>query len=149
VSALAIDAVAVGDALPEIRRTVTRGDLLAYAEASGDRNPLHRDDDIARAAGFPGVIAHGMFTMGVLAGCVAAWAGDHAAIRRLGAQFRAPVFLGEEIVAGGRVRAVDRDRSVAVLETWVTVERDGSSEWPIRRGAAEVSLEPASAREAG
>jgi acyl dehydratase len=132
--------VSPGDELPELRRTVTAEDVAAYAEASGDRNPLHRDDDVARAAGFPGVIAHGMFTMGHMAACVVAWAGDPAAIVRLSAQFRAPVFLGEEIVAGGRIREIDYVESSVVLETWVTVERDGRIEWPVKKGEATVRL---------
>lgn len=129
-----------GEELPELRRAVTREDLAAYAEAGGDRNPLHLDDEVARSAGFPGVIAHGMFTMGVLGSCIGAWAGDDAAVLRLSAQFRAPVFPGEEVVAGGRVRSVDPEHGVATLETWVTVERDGQTLWPIRRGEAEVAL---------
>ncbi len=48
--------------------------------------------------------------------------------------------MGEEIVAGGRVRSVDAERAVAVIECWVTVERDGRTEWPIKRGEAEVLL---------
>jgi acyl dehydratase len=132
--------VSPGDELPELRRTVTAEDVAAYAEAGGDRNPLHRDDDVARAAGFPGVIAHGMFTMGHMAACVVAWAGDPAAIVRLSAQFRAPVFLGEEIVAGGRIREIDYVESSVVLETWVTVERDGRTEWPVKKGEATVRL---------
>jgi meromycolic acid (3R)-3-hydroxyacyl-[acyl-carrier protein] dehydratase HadB len=127
--------------VPPLRRTVTRQDVAAYAEAGGDRNPLHLDDGVARAAGFPGVVAHGMFTMGHLASCLARWAGGPDRIRRLGAQFRAPVFMGDEIVAGGRVKALDVERGVALVECWVSVERDGTTEWPIKRGEAEVLLD--------
>jgi acyl dehydratase len=127
--------------VPVLSRTVTPDDVAAYAEASGDRNPLHLDDAAARAAGFPGVIAHGMFTMGHLARCLSAWAGGPDRIRRLSAQFRAPVYLGDEIVAGGRVKAVDVDRGIALVECWVSVERDGTTEWPIKRGEAEIQLD--------
>jgi acyl dehydratase len=133
--------VAVRHDLPALSRVVTREDVKAYAEAGGDANPLHQDDEVARAAGFPGIVAHGMFTMGHLAACVSRWAGGPDRIRRLSAQFRAPVFMGEEIVAGGRVKAVDVERSVALLECWVSLERDGATEWPIRRGEAEVLLD--------
>jgi acyl dehydratase len=132
--------VAVRHDLPTRARVVTREDVAAYAMAGGDRNPLHLDDETARAAGFPGIVAHGMFTMGHLASCVAAWAGGPERVRRLTAQFRAPVFPGEEIVAGGRVKAVDVEGGVALLECWVSVERDGATEWPIKRGEAEVLL---------
>jgi acyl dehydratase len=133
--------VAIGHDLPELTRVVTREDVRAYADAGGDANPLHRDDDVARAAGFPGIVAHGMFTMGHLATCISRWAGGPERVRRLSAQFRAPVYMGEAIVAGGRVKAVDADLGVAVIECWVSVERDGATEWPIKRGEAEVLLE--------
>jgi len=129
-----------GDELPALARVVTREDVRAYAEASGDPNPLHQDDDLARSVGFPGVIAHGMFTMGHLAACVSTWAGDPARITRLSAQFRAPVFMDEEIVAGGRVRTLDAPARTAILELWVTLERGGTTEHPIRKGEAEVAF---------
>jgi acyl dehydratase len=127
--------------LPTLSRVVTREDVKAYADAGGDQNPLHQDEDVARAAGFPGIIAHGMFTMGHLATCLSRWAGGPERIHRLTAQFRAPVYMGEEIVAGGRVKAVDADRNVALVECWVSVARDGATEWPIKRGEAEVLLD--------
>ncbi len=128
----------VGDALPALPRTVTRTDVRAYADASGDQNPLHQDDDVARMVGFSGIIAHGMFTMGHLGACVASWAGDPANVVRFSAQFRAPVFMGEVIVAGGRVRSLDLETHTAVAELWVTVERDGITEYAIRKGEAMV-----------
>jgi acyl dehydratase len=128
--------------LPTLARVVTRADVRAYAEAGGDRNPLHQDDAVAREAGFPGIIAHGMFTMGHLATWLSDWAGGPDRIRRLAAQFRAPVYLNDEIVAGGRVRSVDEENGVALIGCWVSVERDGLTEWPIKRGEAEVLLDP-------
>ncbi|TMM21713.1 MAG: dehydratase [Actinobacteria bacterium] len=113
--------VSVGDELPELARVVSREDVKAYADAGGDQNPLHQDDAFARSLGFPGIIAHGMFTMGHMASAIVAWAGDSAAVVALSAQFRAPVFIGETIVAGG-------------------VERDGSTEWPVKKGEARVRL---------
>lgn len=133
-----LEDVAVGEELPALAKTVTREDVKAYAEASGDRNPLHQDDDVARALGFPGVIAHGMFTMAHMASCVTRWLGDAEGVTRLRAQFRAPVLMGETIVAGGTVRSVDADTRSAVVDLWVTLERDGRTEHPIRRGEAEV-----------
>jgi acyl dehydratase len=131
----------VGEELPRLSRVVTREDVRAYAEAGGDRNPLHLDDAVAREAGFDGVIAHGMFTMGHMAACVVAWAGDPAAVTSVSAAFRAPVSMGQEIVAGGRVRALDDDARTATLELWVSSERDGATEWPIKRGEATVRLD--------
>lgn len=133
--------LAPGQAIPELAKVVTREDVAAYAEASGDRNPLHLDDAFARSVGFPGIIAHGMFTMAHLASCLTRWAGDPGALRRLRVQFRAPVLLGETIVAGGTVRSVDPVARRAVLDVWVRVERDGRVEEAIRRGEAEVQLD--------
>jgi acyl dehydratase len=132
----------VGDEVPSLARTVNRDDVRAYADAGGDHNPLHQDDDVARTAGFPGIIAHGMFTMGHLAACVAAWAGDPANVVRISAQFRAPVFMGEVIVAGGRVRSMDEKTRTVVAELWVTVERENGTEFAIRKGEADVRFPP-------
>jgi len=128
----------VGQELPRSSRWVTREDVIAYAKASGDHNPLHLDDEVARAAGFDRVIAHGMYTMGTLVSWLVEWLGDPSALIRLHVNFRAPVHVEEHIVCGGRVRSLDPDRRVAVLEVWVTLDRDGVTEWPIRKSEAEI-----------
>jgi acyl dehydratase len=136
-----VEDLSPGQEIPELAKVVTREDVAAYAEASGDRNPLHLDDAFARSVGFPGVIAHGMFTMAHLASCLTRWLGEPGALRRLRVQFRAPVLLGETIVAGGTVRSVDPVERRAVLDVWVRVEREGHVEHAIRRGEAEVELD--------
>jgi acyl dehydratase len=128
----------VGEAIPELVRVVTAADVKAYADAGGDQNPLHQDDGFARRLGFPGVIAHGMFTMGQMAAAVAAFAGDPSAVREISAQFRTTVLMGEEIVAGGTVVAVDGD--TATIDTWVRLERDGETLWPIKKGRAVIAI---------
>ena len=135
------DSVSVGDELPELRRVVTRDDVKAYADASGDQNPLHQRDEVARAAGFDGIIAHGMFTMGHMAACVVVWAGRPDAVTTIAAQFRAPVSMGQELVAGGRVRSLDEGTRTVTLDLWVTSERDDTTEWPVKRGDATVRLD--------
>lgn len=132
--------VEVGEELPELRRVVTSEDVSAYAEASGDHNPLHQDDAFARSVGFEGVIAHGMFTMGHMAACAIHWMGGSPQVTKASAQFRASVFMGDEIVAGGRVRALDLEAGSVTLHMWVTVTRDDTVEWPIRRGEVVLSL---------
>ena len=124
--------------LPPSSRLVTREDVAAYAEASGDHNPLHRDDEVARAAGFDRIVAHGMYTMGTLASWLVEWLGDPDALVRLHVNFRAAVLLDETIECGGRVRSLDPETRTAVLEVWVRLERDGATEWPIRKSEAEV-----------
>src|SRR5204863_2107857 len=88
-------------------RIVVREDVKAYADASGDQNPLHQDDAFARSVGFPGVIAHGMFTMAHLTKAITDWLGDPAALTSIHVQFRAVVFMDETLVAGGRVTELD------------------------------------------
>ncbi|HEY8812304.1 MAG TPA: MaoC/PaaZ C-terminal domain-containing protein [Candidatus Dormibacteraeota bacterium] len=82
---------------------VTRDQIRAYAEASGDRNPIHLDDEAARAAGLPGVIAHGMLGMAQLANFVVAYAGDHRRLRRLRCRFSGMVLPGDTITFTGSV----------------------------------------------
>ncbi len=134
------DDIVVGDEIPSLARVIVREEVKAYADASGDQNPLHQDDEVARAAGFDGIIGHGMLTMGHLGTCVTNWAGDASAIVRFKVQFRAPVFMGDTIVAGGRVRAIDAASGTASLDLWVSVERGGVTEYPIKRGEAVVRL---------
>jgi 3-hydroxybutyryl-CoA dehydratase len=93
---------------------VTRDQIRAYAAASGDRNPIHLDDDVARAAGLPGVIAHGMLGMAQLANFVVAYAGDHRRLRRLRCRFSGMVLPGDTITFTGKV--VGTDGGVVTLE---------------------------------
>jgi len=138
---IAFEDLEPGTELPSSSRVVTREDIRRYADVGGDRNPLHQDDDVARAAGFDGVIAHGMFTMGHMAACLVWWLGDPAPVRALRAQFRSPVFPGDEIVAGGRVRSVDEVARSATVDLWVRTSRDGVEEQPIKRGEAELRFD--------
>ena len=132
----ALEDVVVGEELPVLHRVVTAEDMKAYADVSGDQNPLHQDEAFARSVGFEGIIAHGMFTMGHMATAVMAWAGADAVVERISAQFRAPVSMGEEIRAGGTVRAVEGD--TVTVDTWVAVDRGGTTEWPIKKGVVVV-----------
>src|SRR5436190_16513311 len=134
------DSVQAGDDLPETSKVVTREDVKAYADASGDDNPLHQDDDFAATRGFEAIIAHGMFTMAHLTTSLAQWAGDPLALTHIRAQFRSTVSMGEAIKAGGTVVALDPDTRRATLDVWVTVNRDGATEYPIKRSRAEVQL---------
>jgi acyl dehydratase len=77
------------------RFTLTRADLVRYAGASGDFNPIHWSDRVAATVGLPGVIAHGMLTLGLVGSAVAAWTGD-AEVIELGAKFTAPVVVPDD-----------------------------------------------------
>src|SRR6266571_2757876 len=91
------DDVKVGDEIPPGSKVVRREDVKAYADASGDQNPLHQDDNFARSVGFPGIIAHGMFTMAHLTTCLTTWLGDPASLKGIKVQFRAVVYMDETI----------------------------------------------------
>ena len=84
--------------------TITRADLVAYAEASGDHNPIHQDESVARSVGLPGVIAHGMYTMALAARAVSTWF-PGAEVVSLGCKFTNPVVVpaegGVEVVVAG------------------------------------------------
>src|SRR3978361_632220 len=86
-----MSAVAVGDELPEQVFRVTRPDLVRYAGASGDLNPIHWSDRVATGVGLPGVIAHGMLTMGLAARAVTSWTGNPAAMAEYTVRFGRPV----------------------------------------------------------
>jgi len=72
---LFIEDVKVGDTAPELSHELTRTDLVKYAGASGDFNPMHHDDTKAQAAGLPSVFGHGMFTAGILATAITRYVG--------------------------------------------------------------------------
>ena len=99
----------IGAQLPERTFRVTRGDLVRYAGASGDFNPIHWSDRQATAVGLPGVIAHGMLTMALAGEALAAWLGDTTRIVEYGVTFTNPVLVpdddeGAEVVVGGVVK---------------------------------------------
>src|SRR2546423_10809488 len=108
-AAVRFEDVHVGDRIPPLSKVVKREEVKAYADASGDQNPLHQDDAFARSVGFPGIIAHGMFTMAHLVTCLTDWVGDPGALKSIAVQFRAVVYMYEEIVAHGEVTSVDPD----------------------------------------
>jgi acyl dehydratase len=79
------------------RVTFDRAQLAAYAEASGDHNPIHLDEDFARSVGLPGVIAHGMLQMGILATAAAEEAGGPEHLRRISVRFAGMVEPGDTV----------------------------------------------------
>jgi acyl dehydratase len=97
--------------------------IVQYAGASGDYNPLHTDERFAKEiAGYPGVFAHGMLTMGMTARAVTDWVGEDR-LTRLGVRFTAQVWPGDTLTAVVTVTAVDDDE--AALEV-TTTNQDGT-----------------------
>jgi len=101
--------------------TITRADLVRYAAASGDHNPIHQDEDVARSVGLPGVIAHGMYTMALAARAVGEWF-PGAEVVSLGCKFTNPVVVpaegGVDIEVSGEVKeSVDGLTTVSLTVT--------------------------------
>ena len=115
------DDVEVGTAIPEQTFNVQRVNLVMYAGASGDFNPIHWNERVATAVGLPNVIAHGMFTMAEAGRVVTDWAGDPGAVLEYGVRFSKPVPVpdddkGAVLTVAGRVEdKLDGNRVVVGL----------------------------------
>ena len=102
-----------GDALPELRVTPDAGLTKRYAEASGDMNPIHIDEEFAKKVGLPGCILHGLWSMAQVARAHTAVAdGDPRALKRLAVQFRGMGFPEQEIVVTATVKEAGNGRVV-------------------------------------
>ena len=124
-----------GDSIPELRVTPDKYLPYRYAGASGDFNPIHIDEEFAKAVGLPRSILHGLYGMGLTAKANAALAdGDPRALKRLKVQFRGMGFPEQEIVVSGTVKSVDGDRAVVD-----TVAKQGETEL-IKNAEAELRL---------
>ena len=121
------DDVKVGDELPVHHTRLSRGDLVNYAGVAGDANPIHWDEAIAKLAGLPDVIAHGMLTMGLGAGFVSAWSGDPGAVTRYAVRLSAPAVVsaaeGADIEFSGRIKSLDPETRTGVV--LVAAKSDG------------------------
>ena len=114
------DDVKVGDELPPlVKGPIQQIQLTRYAGASGDFNPIHQDDEFAKAAGMGGVFAHGMLSMGFVGQVVTDWAGA-GQIRKLGVRFAGLVRLKDTVTCRGRVLAKSSkdDVNLVDLEVW-------------------------------
>ncbi len=110
-----------GATLPAQEFTVTRADLVRYAGASGDLNPIHWSDRVATSVGLPGVIAHGMFTMALVGRALDEWAGATGKVVELGCKFTRPVVVpdddaGVTVRVAGTVKSVEDGRAAVTLE---------------------------------
>jgi acyl dehydratase len=124
-----------GDTLPEVAETIERLDLVRYAGASGDFNPIHWNDEVARAVGLPGVIAHGMYSMAVAARMITGWVGDPAAVKRLRVRFSAMIEPGQTLTAKGEVAEVDGRRVLVRFHA-----EDDKGVKILNKGVAELEL---------
>ena len=123
-----------GENIPELRVTPDKYLTFRYAGASGDFNPIHIDEEFARAVGLPGRILHGLWTMAQVARAQTDAAGGPEHLRRLSVQFRGMGMPEQEVVVRGTVREVADGRAVVD-----TVAEQGGNQI-IRNAEAEVAL---------
>ncbi len=129
-------APAIGDALPAIRHHITQEQLHAYAEASGDHNPLHLDPDFAAKTQFGGTIAHGMLVLAFASEMLtAAFGPAWLNSGRLKIRFRAPARPGDEVITSGKVTKLDGSQVTCEIEC-----RSGAGD-VLLSGEAGVKLE--------
>ena len=115
--------VKVGDRLPDlVKPPIDRTQLVRYTGASGDFNRIHFEEDFARGAGYPSVIAHGMLSMAFLGELVSSWGGGPAAVRKLKARFKAVTYPGDVVTCRGEVTAVREEAGARVAEVKLWAE---------------------------
>ncbi|XPP27789.1 MAG: MaoC family dehydratase [Leucobacter sp.] len=118
------EALSVGEVIVERQIRFTRDTLVRYAGASGDFNPIHYRDDIAQSVGLPGVLAHGMLTMGAAASPVVEWLGAAGTVRDYEVRFTRPVPVdaaeGAQISVVAKVGALDAEARTARIDLTVS-----------------------------
>jgi acyl dehydratase len=135
-------ALAVGDELPPFRTgPLTRTDFVRYAGAGGDLNPLHHDEELARAAGHPSVFGMGMFHAGLLGLRVARWVGPEQ-LRAFAVRFTGQVWPGDELTFGGRVERVAQTGAETVAELALAITRQNGDEVVRARATAAIAPTP-------
>ncbi|WP_375433533.1 MaoC/PaaZ C-terminal domain-containing protein [uncultured Friedmanniella sp.] len=128
----------LGTVLPPLTLRFTRTDLVRYAGASGDFNPIHHSEHFAAQVGLPGVVAHGLLTMGAALRVVTDWVGDPSRVRSYSVRFTKPVVVpddatGAEVLVTAKVSAVDG--------TIVTVSIDAACDGQKVLGAARAEVD--------
>lgn len=122
------DELSVGDVVAEAAYPITRDSLVRYAGASGDFNPIHYRDDVAESVGLPGVLAHGMLTMGIAVQPVVDWVGDPACVVDYQVRFTRPVVVdaadGAQIVVVATIGRLDEEARSARIDLTVTAGSD-------------------------
>jgi acyl dehydratase len=131
--------IQAGQSLPALTKHVTVEQIQRYAEASGDRNPIHLDETFARSAGLPGVIAHGMLTMAFANQMLTDWLGDRSLLKRLQGRFAGMVLPGDEVTSSGTVVSKDPQTRRVVINLVVVNQR---GEKVLNKGVAEAEFPP-------
>jgi acyl dehydratase len=110
----------VGQEIGSVEFQLTRDSLVRYAGASGDFNPIHYRDDIAQAVGLPGVLAHGMLTMGAAVQVAVNWVGDAGAVIDYQVRFTKPVLVdarsGAKLLVTGKIAEIDSENKIVRID---------------------------------
>lgn len=118
------DTLTVGDVIAERSYELSRDSLVRYAGASGDFNSIHYRDDIATSVGLPGVIAHGMLTMGLSVQPIVDWAGDPARVADYQVRFTRPILVdpvtGATVSVTAKIGQLDAEARVARVDLTTT-----------------------------
>jgi acyl dehydratase len=134
------DELVAGDVVAEAVFSITRDSLVRYAGASGDFNPIHYRDDVAASVGLPGVLAHGMLTMGFAVQPVVDWVEDPARVIDYQVRFTRPVLVDPEtgalVSVVAKVGQLDAEAQVARIDLTVTF----NGETVLGKAQARVSL---------
>jgi acyl dehydratase len=116
----------IGQELPTREFKITRDSLVRYAGASGDFNAIHYRDDVAQAVGLPGVLAHGMLTMGAAVQCVVDFLGDSGKVLDYQVRFTKPVLVdavtGATLIVNATVVEIDEAEKIARIDLSATAE---------------------------
>lgn len=137
--ALSASKLQIGDTHEElVVNDLSRTQIVQYAGASGDFNPMHHDEGFATGtAGYPSLFAHGMLTMGLTGKLLTDWLGD-GVLARFGVRFVSQVWPGDTLTARGKVVSVEQAGAEALVEIeLVTVNQDGK---PVVTGNATARL---------
>jgi acyl dehydratase len=133
------ESIQPGEALPALTKQISVEQIRSYAEASGDRNPIHLDETFARSAGLPGVIAHGMLTMAFASQLVTDWLGDRSLLKKLQTRFSGMVLPGDELTCSGKVRTLDEAGRRLTVEITIANQR---GEKVLSKAVAEAEFPP-------
>jgi acyl dehydratase len=121
-----LDDLSVGDAIGSATYPISRDTLVRYAAASGDFNPIHYNDAVATGVGLPGVIAHGMATMGIAVNLVVDWAGNPADVCEYSVRFTNPIPVPAEgdvaLEVSGSIGAIDAESGSIRVDLVATVD---------------------------
>ena len=133
------ESIQAGQSLPPLTKHVTVEQIQRYAEASGDRNPIHLDETFARSAGLPGAIAHGMLTMAFANQMVTDWLGERSLLKRLQGRFAGMVLPGDDVTCSATVASKDPQTRRVVINLVVANRR---GEKVLNKGVAEAEYPP-------